>query len=128
MRHPRIALGALLTSSVFLAQGCDRPTSPSPPANGSNGTARNGESGTTSAFDQSEKPEDIRISAEIRRLLVDDPSLSVQAKNCTVVTANGLVTLDGFVDTEAERSTVESKAKTVAGVSSVLNRLSVKTS
>ena len=53
MRHPRIAFGALLASSLLLVQACDRPSSPSPPANGASGTARHGDAnktGTTSAF------------------------------------------------------------------------------
>jgi osmotically-inducible protein OsmY len=75
---------------------------------------------------QSETEADIQISAAIRKAVVDDKALSVNAHNVKITTANGLVTLRGPVKSEQEKSSIESKAKQVAGVTRVDNLLEVE--
>ena len=69
---------------------------------------------------------DLKITQDIRKALVDDASLSMDAHNVKVDSLNGNVTLRGPVDTAAEKDTVESLAKSVAGVVRVDNQLEVK--
>ncbi len=78
------------------------------------------------AMDQSSDPGDLRITQDIRKALVSDPTLSVAAKNVTVVTIKGRVTLVGTVKDHAERSNVAAKAKRYAGEGRVDDRLQMK--
>jgi len=66
------------------------------------------------------------ITAAIRRSVVGDSSLSFNAKNVKIITVGGKVTLRGPVKSDAERATIESKAKAAAGVTEVDNQLEVK--
>lgn len=76
--------------------------------------------------DQSNRPEDIKITAAIRRAVVGDGSLSMTAKNVKIITANGVVTLRGPVKTAAEKVTIAKLAKASAGKAKVENLLEVK--
>lgn len=75
------------------------------------------------AMDQSEKRTDLRITQDIRRAVMADPSLSFAAKNVTVVTVRGHVVLKGMVKSAAERAAVSAKAVHVAGEGRVDARL-----
>lgn len=66
------------------------------------------------------------ITAAIRRSVVADGSLSFNAKNVKIITVAGKVTLRGPVKSDAEKATIESKAKAAAGVTEVDNQLEVK--
>jgi len=77
-------------------------------------------------FDQSETEGDRKITAAVREMIVDDDSMSVNAQNIKIITIAGVVTLRGPVETSAEKVTIESKAKTVAGVTKVDNQLDAK--
>jgi hyperosmotically inducible periplasmic protein len=63
---------------------------------------RSGE--TRTSGDQSNSPEDVKITATIRRAIVKDHSLSATAKNMKIITADGTVTLRGPVKNEAEKT------------------------
>ena len=52
------------------------------------------------ATDQSNDPADIKITADIRKMVVKDDSLSMMAKNVKIITSGGGVTLRGPVETE----------------------------
>jgi osmotically-inducible protein OsmY len=53
------------------------------------------------AFDQGNSEADRKISASIRKALVDDDSLSTNAHNVKIITIGGVVTLRGPVDSAA---------------------------
>lgn len=80
---------------------------------------------TLTPIDQSNDPADIKITAETRKMLVADESLSSNAKNVKVITISGVVTLRGPVASETEKMTVAKHAK-MAGAKSVTNELEVK--
>jgi len=104
---------------------------PNVTASRADNTAQNSavrEGSQSTPLDQSERPADIKITAAIRRALVEDSAMSMNAKNCKVMTDGGTVTLEGVVDTQSEKDSIESKARTVAGVTTVINRLEVKRS
>jgi hyperosmotically inducible protein len=78
---------------------------------------------TSTTADQNKA--DREMTAKIRKAIVDDKSLSTKAHNVTIKTKNGMVTLTGKVDSDAERESVVSKAKEAAGSSSVTDNLTV---
>jgi len=70
---------------------------------------------------------DIKISADLRQSLVIDKSLSTYAKNIKIITVNGNVTLKGPVKSVQEQRALLSRAKSVPGVSNVLDKTEVVT-
>lgn len=83
---------------------------------------------TVTPMDQSQSSEDIRITAEIRRAILEDSNLSMNAKNCKIMTdRQGVVTLRGPVKSQAEKDSIGAKALAVAGVSRVDNQLEIET-
>jgi hyperosmotically inducible protein len=73
-------------------------------------------------------PGDLALTTEIRKAVVDDRSLSMDAHNCKIVVNNGVVTLVGPVKTIAERDRVQQLALAVVGDDQkVLNKLEVVT-
>lgn len=114
---------ATLVAALMLAACDDKPAKPDNTANNS----RDAETAKT-PLDQSNDARDVEISAAVRRAIVDDAAMSTNAKNVKIITAKGVVTLRGVVDSQAEKDSIESKAKGVAGVVSVDNQLEVKTS
>jgi hyperosmotically inducible periplasmic protein len=87
---------------------------------------RSGE--TTTSGDQSNSPEDVKITAAIRRAVVGDNSLSATAKNVKIITAGGTVTLRGPVKNDAEKAKIAELAQSAAGNATIDNQLEVKTS
>jgi hypothetical protein len=75
--------------------------------------------------DQGDSEADRKVTAEIRKAVVADGALSTNAQNCKIITRNGVVTLRGPVANQAEKAAVETKARAVAGVSSVVNELEI---
>lgn len=78
-------------------------------------------------MDQSQSSSDVKITAEIRRAIMEDKAMSTNAQNCKIITEQGVVTLRGVVDSAAEKDSVDAKARAVTGVSRVDNQLEVKT-
>ena len=79
------------------------------------------------ATDQSNDPADIKMTAAIRKMDVADDSLSMMAKNVKIITVGGVVTLRGPVETEKEKTAIESHAKQ-AGAKKISNQLEIKKS
>jgi hyperosmotically inducible periplasmic protein len=102
------------------------PPDTSAPANtDADNTARNADN-IQALPAQAENEADITISAAIRKAVVDDSALSLNAHNVKITTANGVVTLQGPVKSDREKQSIESKAKQVAGVKNVNNLLEVE--
>jgi len=76
-------------------------------------------------FDQSNSESDLKITAAIRRALMDEDSLSFGAKNTKIVTNGGNVVLRGAVNSAAEKTVIESRARQVAGANHVTSELEV---
>lgn len=131
-----VGLGALMSLAA-----CDKnearvaPSAPgtygTPADTEPDNTARNkvdSSGDTKTPFDQSESGDAIKITAEIRRAIMKDDSMSVNAQNCKIMTdKSGRVTLRGVVNSQAEKYSIDAKAKAIAGVSQVDNLLEVKT-
>lgn len=78
------------------------------------------------AQDQSMASTDEDITRQIRQAIVGDDDLSVAARNVTIVTRSGVVTLHGSVPDGDERAAIERHARSVSGVSRVDNRVDVR--
>jgi osmotically-inducible protein OsmY len=111
-------------AAALLLAACDQ--KPAKPDNTQNNARDQNNSAAKTPMDQSNESKDIEITAAVRRAVVDDSTMSTNAKNIKIVTAKGAVTLRGVVDSQAEKDAIESKAKGVAGVVSVDNQLEVK--
>ncbi len=140
--NTRLAL--ILLCSSLAPLGCDqrsgevsavRNSSPTPapavtprPDN----TARNERDASANAvspMDQSNSASAIKITAELRRAILDDKAMSMNAQNCKIITdKDGIVTLRGPVETQLEKSAIEAKAKAIVGVTRVVNELEAKVS
>ena len=77
------------------------------------------------ADSQKNNKADIALTAEIRKAIVADKTLSTSAHNIKIITTNGIVTLRGKVQSEAEKTTLVSKAKDLAGATNVVDDLTV---
>jgi hypothetical protein len=84
-----------------------------PDNSGANARDRSGD--TLTPIDQADSKEDLRITQSIRKAVVADEALSLNAQNVKVITQNGVVALRGPVQRGGARLDVL-KAKSVAGV------------
>ena len=82
---------------------------------------------TKTSGDQSNKPEDLKVTQAIRQGVVKDESLTMTAKNIKIITADGVVTLRGPVNSAEEKAKIEQIAKASAGSLKVDSQLEVKT-
>jgi hyperosmotically inducible protein len=119
----QIAL-SLLCVSAFTLSAIAQDTVPADDTK-KNERDRSGE--TKTSGDQSSSPEDLKITAAIRRAVVADDSLSMTAKNVKIITANETVTLRGPVNTAEEKTKIEQLAQSAVGNAKIDNQLEIKT-
>lgn len=100
-----------------------------PAAHDADDTARNArdsKGNTLTPFDQGGSEADREISAAIRKALVDNDQLSMNAHNVKIITRDGQVTLRGPVKSTAEKTTIANVAAKTTGVKGVDNQLEVE--
>lgn len=125
----RTTLSLLCIAALsFSASAEDKKTSDKPAADNTAKNERDASGDTKTSGDQSNKPEDIKVTAAIRRAVVADDSLTMTATNVKIITADGKVTLRGPVKTAAEKTKIGQIAKKEAGKMTVENMLEVKKS
>ena len=78
------------------------------------------------ADNQSNDNSDRHTTAQIRKAIVADKSLSTYAHNVKVITLNGAVTLKGPVSSDDEKQKVASDASSVVSANKITNQLTVK--
>jgi osmotically-inducible protein OsmY len=104
----------------------DRPQARDADDTGRNVRDRGDTSGTKpTPMDQSNDPADVKLTADIRRAITEDDSLSTNAHNVKIITNAGRVVLRGPVDSPEERDKVVAKAKQIAGAQRVDNQLEI---
>jgi sporulation protein YlmC with PRC-barrel domain len=81
---------------------------------------------TLTPMSQGNSQSDISTTAQIRKAVVADASLSTNAKNVKIITLNGKVTLRGVVNSQQEKDTIANDAANVAQESNVSNHLRVR--
>lgn len=77
------------------------------------------------ADQQGQTEEDIEITKQIRQEVVNDDSLSINAKNVKIITIDKVVTLKGPVKSEKEKMTIEEIAAKIAGKENVRNQIDI---
>jgi len=70
--------------------------------------------------------DDLKISTQVKAKLAEDVGLAT-VPNISVNSTNGVVTLSGQVDSDAQRSKAEGLAKSVPNVKKVVDNLQVAT-
>jgi hyperosmotically inducible periplasmic protein len=88
-------------------------------------TANNKEHNVT-ADQQSNSASDRATAQKIRKSIVADKALSVNAHNIKIICSDGMVTLKGPVDSENEKQEVFSKAAAVVDQTKIDNQMTVK--
>lgn len=79
---------------------------------------------TLTPEDQSTAAADVEITRKIRRAIMKDDAMSLQARNVKIITQRGVVTLRGPVKSPGEKTTIESLAKS-AGAVRIDNQLEI---
>lgn len=82
--------------------------------------------GAVTADQQKETAADREMAKKIRKSIASDSSLSTYAHNIKVIVRDGMVTLKGPVNTDAEKTAIGAKASEIAGADKVQNELTVK--
>jgi len=95
------------------------------PADNSARNARDAAGDKVTPLDQSHAESDVEMTRSIRKMLVDDDTLGMNAQNVKVITVDGKVTLRGPVATADERVRVVAIANKAAGADRVVNELQV---
>jgi hypothetical protein len=84
---------------------------------------RDRDSRTLTPLDQGNSQKDVTTTAQIRKAILADTSMSVNARNVKIITKNGRVTLRGPVGTADEKSAIEEIANRIANSGNVDNQL-----
>jgi len=108
-------------SAGYLSLSAQQGTPPPPQADN---TKVNKQAGLT-ADQQSQTKEDLALVQSIRKAVLADKTLSMNAHNCKVITRDGTVTLRGPVNTAKEKTRVGDIATKIAGAGKVTNLLAI---
>ena len=126
----RTTVWFLMLFAILLAASCgsesERVDTQQTDADNTKQNAAENNPAAPTPLDQSESEADVAISANIRKAIVADDSLSVNAHNVKIITQDGMVTLKGPVRSEKDKQVVEAKAKEVVGEDKVTSKLEVK--
>jgi hyperosmotically inducible periplasmic protein len=77
------------------------------------------------ADDQKNNKNDLETTRKIRRAVMKDKSLSIEAHNVKIITRDGTVTLRGPVHSDEEQKAIVAHAAEVAGQANVKNEIQV---
>jgi hyperosmotically inducible periplasmic protein len=117
----------LILALLVGAAACDGKTDnkADKPADNTAKNERDREEPTKTPGDQEEDKGDLAITAAIRQAVMGEDSLSVNAKNVKIITADGVVTLRGPVESEGEKTTIAKLAQATDGVERVDNQIEI---
>ena len=119
---------------VYSSQGQQATPTPRDPATASDATEadntkRNSSEqnkNTDTAEKQSNNKDDLALTQKIRQAVMNEGTLSINAKNVKIIAQDGKITLKGPVDSQLEKDTIGTKAGEIAGKDKVDNQLEVK--
>lgn len=120
------ALGLALVAGSALAEHAAPPTTPAAPEENTSRNARDKGGATLTPEDQKETRADRNLAASIRRAVVKDSSLSMNAHNAKIIVRSGNVTLRGPVENSSEKTKLQTIAEKTRGVKQVDNQLEPK--
>jgi len=114
-----------LVSSLGMIWAQQDNGAPQVPADNTKVNQRDRNRNEPTADQQKENTSYRQLTAQIRREIVKDKSLSTSAHNVKIIAQNGMVTLKGAVKSDAEKQAIESKAAQIAGDGKVQSELQV---
>ena len=118
-----LVLGSYTGTAYAADKTAATPSQTVPDNTGRNVRDRGGD--TVTPGDQANNKADLNLTQKIRKAIMADKSLSTNAKNVKIITANGIVTLRGPVNTPQEKATIEAKAQSIAGANNIDNQLEI---
>jgi len=119
-----LPLGSLALSVSLMATLVPRHHNAQHPSLDDNAKISKDQAGPT-ADQRKMNPSDRAITQKIRKAIHHDKSLSANGRNIKIFTQDGKVTLRGPVRSAEEKSNLEAKAVSVAGLAKVTNQLEV---
>ncbi len=135
-----VTLLAIASASILGLVACDKgnetsttsttsttATTASTAADNTRLNTRDMDAGAVTPLDQGNDTADIQTTAAVRKVLMADGTLSVNAKNIKVVTDKGVLTLRGPVASAGEKQLIDNLAKSLAGTNRVDDQLDVGT-
>lgn len=128
MKKTIITTAALtfLATSVAMAEGTARRGTASQPAPATmDNQGMNHQQGVTATDQNMNNRSDTELTRMVREKIMADSTLSAKAKNVTIVTNAGRITLRGQVTNSQEKSKVEDIAKRTSGAMGVDNQTTI---
>lgn len=123
--HLAAIMAGLLSS--FAVTGAASAADEETPAADNTGTNRRDRKDSEPTADQQKNGKsDLDLTAEIRRSVMADKGLSINAHNVKIIAENGKVTLKGPVASAKEKKIVEHKAQEIAGRENVVSEIQIK--
>lgn len=119
----RLVMSALLATA--LAACSPAPSSETLAADNTGKNVRDRSASAMTATSQSNNEADVATTKTIREAVVADKTLSVNAQNIKIITADGVVTLRGPVGSVAEKASIGATAQRVAVGKHVQNELEI---
>lgn len=129
----KIYLPLISTVAFALCASAQTPVPTTPP---SSTPVRNADNTARNAADSKKDPavadqqpndeNDLKLLQSIRKGVMDEKPLSMDAKNCKIIVRGGMVTLRGPVDTAQEKKSITEIATRLAGNGKVTDELEVK--
>ena len=117
-----------VTPPVITAPGTTADTTPLPGTQPDNTAINQRDADLRKAktpINQDENQADIDVTAKIRQRVVAEKDFSINAQNVKIVTADGMVTLRGPVNSKTEFDAIAKIAREVAGEGKVDNQLEI---
>ncbi len=122
---PNTELGTPRAEPSQLEPSMNAPATAAEERQNMSGTDKDKDEPSAGATTGSESSADRAITQRVREAVTGDDSLSATAKNVTIQTTDGVVTLRGPVQSSKEKSQVGDMAKDVDGVKRVNNQLEI---
>jgi osmotically-inducible protein OsmY len=114
------------TEPVDTTRTTSAPVDPNTNANNTAMNQRDLSEGLPTAIDQGNSESDVKIASAIRRSIISDNTLSMDAKNVKVIVNGDSVVLRGPVKSEDEKAEVGHKAAMAIGIAHVENDLDIE--
>ncbi len=125
----KIIPSMLAIASFSVCAFAQNPTAPASGSTNADNTARNARDqrpDPATADQQPNNPSDLKLLQSIRKAVIDDKPLSMNAKNCKIIVNGGAVVLRGPVESAEEKTRIAELAGNLAGKGKVTNELEIK--
>jgi osmotically-inducible protein OsmY len=123
-----LAAGVALTGckrSGSHEEPAQKTAEPPPAADNTGVNKRDREANSPTADQAGQSQTDVDLAAHIRRSIVDDDKLSMNAHNVKIIVKDGTVTLKGPVKSAEEKQAIQQKAAAQVAPDKVVNELEI---